>query len=490
MILSPKWSLTIFSSFVLALGVTWALVQPPYGLSDEPAHAVKALAASHGHLRGPQTIGQFDYAAMEYEVPSAYSSIWHFTCYSGDVNVVPSCAPPFPSGSDKIRVSSTAAEYPPVYYAIVGQFGWISPGHTGLFLMRLATVILCTTFITLAACQFVKSGRNNRLASLLLCATPTVLAFSGAVNAFSPEVAASILFWTSGILLLKSRNDAPKSLVVSCYLGAFAFGVIRPASFLWILSATCVIVLISPKSKDLMSLPSKRTNKFHFLLASGISGVISLCWYFFGMSTRNLGGGSPAGGQLLDNMMTSLRQTPSYIKQMFGFFGWTTFYAPAVVILLFLVAILFSYFATLRYNIWETTGLLALLIFVLGGPTVLEGARAATSGWGFQGRYLIPVAVGIPIILALGGASKSAKSSLLNLVSALVVIGHIVSLNHVARRFTVGLDGPFLWMFHIEWSGLGGALPLQLSFFLTLFLGITFIFSQIFSVSREVEIKS
>jgi len=479
MVANKRWTLTIFAAFLLCLGCSWALLQPPYGISDEPAHAIKALATSNGQLRGPQSVGQFGYNSMEYQVPSAYSSIWHFTCYSGDVKATPVCAPPFPNGVEEIGVTSTAAEYPPAYYAIVGAFGWINPGQTGLFLMRMATVILFSFFITLSAKLLINNGYAHRLGTLLICATPTVLSFSGAVNPFSPEVGASILYWTSGLLLLKSPTSKSSGLIASVYIGAFFFGTIRPASFLWILISMSAILLVSPDFRALVSTFRKRTNSLHFLMSSALGVLASISWYLFGMQTRNLGGGSPAGGELLDNMMTSFHQTPSYLRQIFGFFGWTTFYAPTPVMFLLLLALLFLFFCNRRYRKAEIIGLICLLAFLFAGPAVFEGARAAGSGFGFQGRYLIPVAVGLPIVLTVGGQKINKNLFLTAAIPVLAITSHLISLSHVAKRFLVGLDGPFFWPSEIEWSGFGGEMAILLSIGMTLVTGLLVVVNQV-----------
>ena len=466
------------------LGVTWALIQPPYGVSDEPAHAVKALATAHGELRGPNSVGQFGYPSMDFQVPSAYSSIWHFTCYSGEVNQTPQCAPHFPSGHDRIAVSSTAAEYPPPYYATVGIWGWIAPGVFGLLLMRLATVIICTVFLLMSAYLFLLSGNSLRLSVLLICATPTVFAFSGVVNPFSPEVTASILFWTSGTLLLKSADSATKNLKYFVYFSAISFGLMRPASFLWIVISMFVIALASVQFKNLRTSSIQRKDVIHFFIAGGVGTLTSVVWYLFGMTVHNLGGGSPAGGELIPNMLTSFHKTPSYLRQIFGFFGWTTFYAPRIVVLLFVLSFVLLVVARRNYEIREMFAIALLIAFLFFGPAVLEGARAASSGWGFQGRYLIPVAVGIPLLLALRSESPRYKFASA-IPPILIVLGHLVALNHVAKRFTVGLNGPTSWISNIKWSGVGGPIAVQISFCISVLLGVALVVNQTLKALRN-----
>lgn len=487
---SNRWLLAIFGAFTIVLGLSFALVQPPYGLSDEPAHAIKALATADGQLSGPKTVGQFGYSAVEFEVPLAYTSIWHFTCYSGDVNQTPECAPPFPSDQNRTISTSTAGEYPPPYYAIVGGWGWISPGETGLFLMRIFTVLICSLFLTMSGYLFVVSGNSARLVALLVCATPTVFSFSGAVNPFSPEITASILYWTSGIFLLKSEMDKRRVVIPFFYIGAVSFGVIRPASFLWILISMSVIVLATVNIQSLKSSSKRKRDFIHFLIANFVAISLSTSWYLFGMSTRSLGAGSPAGGEFMDNVLISARRTPAYLRQIFGFFGWTTFYAPLVVLLFFLLAVFLLYLVNHKHSLREVIALTSLFLFLFLGPAILEGARAANSGWGFQGRYLMPVAVGIPILLTLTGGHRSINSKLLVAASLLIVSGHVIALSFVTKRFTEGLDGPFFWPTQIDWSGLGGPIAIQVTFLMALLLGAGFVFTQYLVVSQEKTVST
>jgi hypothetical protein len=463
-----RWLLAIFGAFTFALGISWALIQPPYGLSDEPAHTIKALGTADGQLSGKRTIGQFGYSAMEFEVPAAYASIWHFTCYSGDVTQTPKCAPPFPNDPNRTITTSTAGEYPPPYYAIVGVWGWISPGEIGLLLMRIATVLVCSIFLTMSAYLFIISGNSSRLVTLLACATPTVFAFSGAVNPFGPEVMASILYWTSGTLLLRSETEKHRLFIIFSYIGAVSFGIIRPASFLWILISMGVILLAS---KSLSASQVRTKNLRHFLISSSAGILISLSWYLIGMEVRGLGAGSPAGGSLLDNMLVSLGKTPAYLQQIFGFFGWTTFYAPKFVLVFFIVAIILLFLSSARFSLRENTAIVFLLLFLICSPAILEGSRAASSGWGFQGRYLIPVGLGIPILLALMAKPKNGQRVYLLPFSLLIIISHLATLGFVTKRFTEGLNGSSFWSTSIDWSGVGGPLAIQISFFLTLLLG-------------------
>ena len=448
--------LVVFVLFLLSLGFTWAVIQPPYGVSDEPAHTVKALASSRGDLSGPHVIGQFDYEAIEFIVPSAYSSIWHFVCYNSDPNVTPDCAPPFPTSSDRTAVSSTAGEYPPLYYAIVGWLGWLSPGQDGLTMMRVMTVFLVVAMAGFASWLIHQHQERSGADAILLGLTPTVLAFSGTVNPFGPEIAAAILFWTSSLLLLgeTSSRKQLRQLTATVYGSAILLGFIRPASFVWIVVIMLFVLTASPTPEGSRLI---RPVTRHVIAASTTGVLVSYVWFAEFMTTHSLGGGSPAGGTLLGNMRFSFERTDEYLRQTLGFFGWTSFYSPPIVIVLYM-ALLVLFVVFYRMNHAEVRlSLLCLVLFACLGPSVLEGARASTSGFGFQGRYLLPVLVGFPLILVC--RSKTTRPShRQGVLLGGLVLAQLFALNHATRRFTVGLDGPYLWPIHMEWSGNLGAL--------------------------------
>ena len=97
---------------------------------------------------------------------------------------------------------------------------------------------------------------------------------------------------------------------------------------------------------------------------------------------------------------------------------------------------------------------------------------------------MIPVAVGIPLLLALRSESPRYRYAAA-IPPILIFIGHLVALNHVAKRFTVGLNGPSSWIFNIKWSGVGGPIAVQLAFCLVVLLGVVLVVNQTMNALRE-----
>jgi hypothetical protein len=168
----------------------------------------------------------------------------------------------------------------------------------------------------------------------------------------------------------------------------------------------------------------------------------------------------PPGGDIFSNVLVSYRHLGAFFRQLFGYFGWTSFYPPVVVPVLFIIALVMS-IGVMRISTWRLrSGLAALIAFVYFGPVVLEGARASSTGFFYQGRYILPVAIGIPIYIWLRGEEREPNRYTLLLTRSIVGLSagsSIFAANYVARRFVSGTNGRILWFFDVKWNPPGGA---------------------------------
>jgi len=369
----------LFFGYCLALQVAWALIHPPYGIADEPAHVVKAVATGSGQLRGPEVIGQFDYPAMEYSVPEAYAGIWNFVC-ANDLSQTPGCAEVLSSSKERVAVSSTAANYPPLYYASVGWAGLPFPGPVGFYSMRVLNALLVSA---LAACCGWIALRSTKptlfMAALFAAFTAQVAAFGGSVNPQAPEIAAALLFWLGGVALAHGMiaADAERTTRVLFVTAAIAFASIRPASFVWMVPSAMVILASSVQPSTWRELWTDSSHRF-VTLVSAAAVALSGLWHVAFTRNVNLGGNAAVGGSLIDNLRISFDHSDEFFMQMFGFFGWTSFYPPLVVPILGVCAVVLLVVASgSRKSRWSLVVFGLLLAAVVLAPTVLEGARAA-----------------------------------------------------------------------------------------------------------------
>jgi len=474
--------------FFLALSTCWAVIQPVYGVADEPQHAVKALAVSHGSLSGPKTTGQSGYPAMEFKVPEAYSNTTLWQCFTGNIDFSPTCTDSFMSrNSNLVPVASSAAEYPPLYYGLVGWAGWLFPGPWGILAMRLLTALACSILMALTAMIFVLQKRYVGLVTLLVAATPMMFSFAGSINPFAPEVAAAFLYWTTSLSVCNQSDNQPskKILIPLLYFAGFLFGTIRPGSFVWLIPVTLIVVLTSISKLSDLRIGNFWHSTRHVLTSGLIGTVISFSWFIFGMKNRNLSGSmQPVGGHILSNMRVSFEKTDDFLRQMYGTFGWLEFNAPAAVSLLLLALLIVIYARAEPLTTEVRISLLLTIAFVIFGPIILEGARASTSGWGFQGRYLLPVAVGIPLMIASRTRPQQKQIYPLCIIAIIAIIAHALALNHAMRRYFTGLSKPYLWVLHTSWEGIVG-LQVTLISILLVFVSSIYLILQLRSLESQ-----
>jgi hypothetical protein len=451
--------------FIFIVGLMYSFTQPIFGVSDEPAHVVKAVASGRGEFMGPKVIGQFGYSATEYDVPAAYDSIWNFVCYNGDVNVTPKCSQKLTTDRKLVPVSTTAGNYPPLYYVAVGWIGNTIVGPSGIYLMRIATSFIVAVLLAFSFMQSLRFLSNAKaITASLIAFTPTVAAFAGTVNPFSVEVAAATLFWTTSISIF-IRQEEKKFFRSDCllFISGVLLALIRPVSFLWIAIIELFLLCFF---YELSGAKRKSNRKTTQLAIAATIFIISIGVNFSRSGVTGFGASGPAGGSTIGNMRISYEKSADHLRQLFGFFGWTQFYPPIYVPLIFCGVAIFIGARIGNRSRRQIISLLLLVIFIVYSPTVLEGLRAASNGWGYQGRYILPVAVGLPFLYFIDGISSEKvndQKQELNWPIVAVVIAHFLAIIHVAHRFFVGLNGPYFWIGTTQWTGYGGV-----SLFLTL----------------------
>lgn len=443
---------------IFIVSLMYAFTQPIFGVSDEPAHVIKAVASGRGEFVGTKVIGQFGYSAIEYDVPGAYNSIWNFVCYNGDVNVTPKCSQRLTNDRKLVPVSSTAGNYPPLYYVAVGWIGSIAVGPSGIYLMRIATSFIVAVLLAFSFTQSLRFLASSKaITASLIAFTPTVAAFAGTVNPFSVEVAAATLFWTSSISIFIRQEE--KKFFRSDYLlviSGVLLALIRPVSFFWIAVIELFLLCFF---YDLSGATRKSNPKTTQLAVAAAIFAISVGVNFTRSGVTGFGASGPAGGSTIGNMRISYEKSADYVRQLFGFFGWTQFYPPIYVPLIFCgVAIVIGARISNRSR-RQIICLLLLVTFIVYSPTVLEGLRAAHNGWGYQGRYILPVAVGLPFLYFIDGVSSekvNEQKQELKWPIIAIAIAHFLAIIHVAHRFFVGLNGPYFWIGTTQWTGYGG----------------------------------
>lgn len=461
---------TIFVfAMTLGLCLLWSFLQPLYGSPDETAHVVKAVATASGQFNGRKEIGDFNFSGEAYKVPKAYAQgIQYLACILGPAHADASCVGPFASGRERTLVTSTAAHYPPLYYLLVGPAGVVFPGPVGMYLMRVVSSVLTAIMVTLAFITASKYGGRMRSVGVIAACTPMVFSLSGAVNPHGLEISSSILYWVTLLTCLEQvkfigERRLAKSLVIQLFVASTFFALVRPAGFLWMSVATICILGYAGFWQTIKSV-FVNTNVRSMVWPVPIALAMSLAFYFLsGVGSSLGGGGEKASDRMLDNIRIAFDRGDDYFRYMFGWFGWVEFSAPPAAFFVCVGSLgLVICYGAMMGSRREFRWTISVLLLTILSPIILEGVKAASSGFGYQGRYTLALAVGIPILgFWRNGSSISteAENRLIVVVLISAIVPTLMCIDFALKRYSVGETGPRFWFLHPHWLPPGG-LPL------------------------------
>lgn len=454
------------ATFVVALlgfvltGSAWALGMPAFSGPDEPAHAYRAIAVTSGQLRGP-TIDRveqrpdgsvFRDPATQVVVPAEFQALADETeCFAFDPETSAGCQGPVIPDRDPIAVGTQFGRYPPLYYALVGWPGHALSATPAIHAMRLISVLLCAVPLGLAAGLL--AGRSLRLLGLGLAATPTLVFLAGTVNPSGPEISLAILLWVLADRLGRQGVRTPPGVVLGTAAVAVLLAAMRPVSPAFVV-AIAVATAVRHGRPGLWRDLWRRT---HVRAAVGITvlGVgLSAAWLLLADPFGALIGTSMPGLSTPRAAWHSLSRTPHRIIEMVGVFGWLDTYAHVPVYVVWLAAIAGIVSMAAALGRWRDRAALALVLLgVLFMPVASEALQAPALGFIWQGRYTLPLAVGVPLVAAeVGGARLDVRHARrTDLATALLwivlALAHLLAFAAAMRRHLDGLPAPlFGWV--------------------------------------------
>lgn len=439
-------------AIMVVIGSSWALASPLFSYPDEPAHVIYAAGAVRGGLFGTPN-GQFS----EVSVPASYTSIENPTpCFAFEAERSAACLPPLRADvQGEARVGTLAGRYPPLYYLYAGLPSLVATGAMGIYLMRVMTVLLSAALLASAIASARARTRNPwPLAGLVLAMTPMVLYFMGAVNPQGPEIAAGVGLWTAGIAVL-ARADSPGAhdhrmrtrLVLRMIVAAAVLATVRPVAPIWLVVIVFSIMVAYMQWSTLRALSRLRTIRIGVpviaVLACGTAAWVLLRDFlqpekstFSYISSQHA-------------LTISFERIGYWLRQMVGILGWLDTDLPAF-----------------TYNAWTgMIGLILLLALAYGGKRGIlaicgliaagiiismaaEFSSYAEHGFGWQGRYVLPLFVGVPILAGQvlhdrAGIDTRTRRRLVVLVVALAGVAQFVGFRAAMNRYTHGRKNVF-----------------------------------------------
>lgn len=410
--------------------LAWILVVPPFGGTDEFDHAYRAAATARGQwLVTPSAATQGTGAWLD--VPSDIVRAARPECQARIYTTSVDCIGT-QQGSE-VRIASTAGRYHPLFYAVVGTVALPFSGDAALYAMRVATALLAALFVALALAAVV-TWRRTPTASLgvALACSPIVLYSSAIVAPNGIEMTAALALWCALIGLAVADEAHLRRLVVIAAGASVVLCTLRALGPLWcLLIVAAVLVGVRRPAGRLPDLARRRDVWVGAALVA-LSAVQSAAWTLT-MGTLKLGAGAPGHTSLGHRLLEVAKVVPTWVLQCIAAFPQRddpTHPAVYGCYLLVFGVLLVVAFRTADRGLRLALAGIAAFCLVFPFVTTVSSYNAFGTAW--QGRYGLPLALGLVVLAAsaLDRAGRGLPGPWAVLVPALFVVAQVVSVGY------------------------------------------------------------
>jgi len=459
------WWIT-FALFA-ALGGLWAVSSPLMSVPDEPAHTIKAVALAHGQLGGrdvrvvsddPGNPGRLD---TYFSVPRAYAELnLQRSCYNFSPHTPAGCAPSVGTDTTLVAAPSYTGTYPPLYYALVGWPSLVLSPYRALYAMRLCSVLASAALLASAFASVRRLAPGGAgMAAVALSVTPIVVFLMGSINPSGFEIAAALATWASVLDLLRRRGPVSARLAARVVIATTCFAAARPLSPVFAVLAVATVAAVAAGRERLAELRHDRNAVVGgALIVAGLAA--SGGWILWSKAYDSFAGIAQPGLTFTQALNHSVSLEPRHAQQMFGVFGWLDTRSPWGLVLPWLLAVGVLTVAALALGTGRQrlvlAGWLAASVVI---PLVAEADRAARYGYIWQGRYTLPLGVGVTVlagwIIATAPRAPTRAVRLAALVAvAGMAVGQLLAHGIALTRYIVAVPGrqPFAYLGGGHWQ--------------------------------------
>jgi hypothetical protein len=260
-------------------------------------------------------------------------------------------------------------------------------------------------------------------------------------------------------------------------IAAVALAVARPLGPLWLGLAAVVLAVVAGTAGLSAVWRSRRARAWGGVIVA--VAVVHVGWNLWeaAYDARHYAG-TPTSLPFSEILNTSAGKGFELLRQMIGVFGWLDTPAPTLTLVIWLIALggVLGLAIAVTPRRWTIAlGIVAGLVVVL--PVLLEAWQVREIGFQWQGRYTLPLAVGLPVLAAIALSTDSfahlAQRRIAVLLGAGLALAQTLAFAQALRRYTVGAHGPIFFFAHAAWEPPIPALLLVVAYAtgITMFLG-------------------
>jgi hypothetical protein len=436
---------------VLVIGSCWALASPRYAGPDEPAHTVRAYSVAHGEIIGDDREAEGQPGTVV-ETPVIFVET-NPACYAfqpmatGDCLVV--------VDDERVIESSTSAgRHPPLYYGVVGLPTVLDTSGSSFFVMRGWNAAICAAVLASAMVTARRRPWSSWVpVGIVVACTPMVFFLFGLVNPNALEVAAAIGAWVGGLALIGEEEEVDRRVLLRFAVAVVLLALTRQLGPLWVglLGVSLAVLAGWGGLKRLAADGAVRAG----VAVGAVAGLAAVAWVVVVKPLDTSSSGVPPLTLPQSDIQRALvGEVGLLFREWVGVFGWQDTRVPEAVYFLWAIAFAAMVLAVLAGPL-RRVSLVVLALTVLPAALQYPGVREADLFW--QGRYTLPLVVGIPLVAAYGLARSprpvvAPRSLAVPLLGVGLFVAHLLAFGQNLRRYTVGADGT-VWFFTAErWS--------------------------------------
>lgn len=435
----PLADIAVVFAALLAILLSGAVFLPIASGADEAAHYVYAAAVVRGQ---PGTLHP--------TLPARFANMDVFAgCIAFHPDVTAACQGPLSiSSTAEILSQTNAGLYNPVFYFWTGLGTLAVPTEYGLYISRALAAVVTAFFLAWGLSLLRRSSRSPLpvvAASLFL--TPMTLYVGMVLNPSAWEIATLFAATVAGFAVACGppragwREEHSLLLAASCVLV-----VTRGLSplFLAVTALALLVVAGAERTRRLM------TDRRAWIVAGGIAAVtvFSVLWVL-AHGTNYVGVEKPASlADGLTGISVFYSNYHEQVTQMYGNLGWLDLRSPNILstswILLLGGALVFCFGLATRRARWA-------ILLAFGSATLIPGVLSGLqwSGYGWQGRYTMPLVAALLVIAALAvdlapgpnpvdAGTRRVVTMLRWLLPTFLVVGVTITTVRTGHRYLAG----------------------------------------------------
>jgi len=421
---------TFVVSFVIAfVAMTlWAFANPMFASPDEPYHMVRS--SSLVRLESGATVMTRIPATQAWPCFS-----WvPLTRYTADCQelVFPAVEQPH---------TNRAGNYPPLAHVIYGAPTLVFDGLPLLHIMRLVGAFVCALAIAVAVTVLTERWTRFVAASVVMVAVvPQVVFLGSSVNPSGLAITFSLALGAAVIVASRSVETVSRLVRWTILVTVIALPMLRRDSAIW---AGVLLFVLAVAIGPTVTVRMLRQSFFRFALGAFV--ISSLAAQLFIRATERFVSGPNVPVEYREGVLMGPDEAWTYLRGTFGEFGWLDTPLPPIAMTFGFVVLGMVILAGLVVSrSWWRWGILA----GVAAPFALAALHTHERFPYFQGRYMIPALVIVPVLAGLGierfSSDRRLVTNLLAVAATAMVGVQVFAFAHNLRRYSVGPDGPLL----------------------------------------------